>query len=107
MMKFLKWLVKYRRVIIMLCVIVSAVSAVMLFHEEKSIETHPTLTATYFTTTQTDYKTDYNTITVYVTTTGTKYHRKYCRYVDGKDNLTELTEEEAILRGYEHCSVCF
>lgn len=43
---------------------------------------------------------------VYVTSSGKKYHRAECTYVEGKDNLIEMTREEAEEEGYEPCSVC-
>lgn len=103
LMKFLNWLAKYRKIILVSCVIMSIFSAVILFNEEKPVEIQYTPDTSYYTTSNTNY----NTIIVYVTVTGTKYHRKYCRYVDGKNNLTEMNEEIAILKGYERCSVCF
>ena len=44
--------------------------------------------------------------TVYVTRTGEKYHVEGCRYIDGKDDLRNMTIEEAEQAGYEPCSVC-
>lgn len=41
---------------------------------------------------------------VYVTTTGHKYHRKYCRYLI-HSTLTELPRSEAS-KGYAPCKVC-
>ena len=43
---------------------------------------------------------------VYVTQSGEKYHYAGCQYIRGKDNLSEMTEAEAIGEGYEPCSVC-
>ena len=40
---------------------------------------------------------------VYVTKTGSKYHRKGCRYL--KDSCQEISMEKA-RREYEPCSVC-
>lgn len=42
--------------------------------------------------------------TVYVTNTGTKYHRSGCRYL--KDSCIEISINDAISRGYTACSVC-
>ncbi|NLU23199.1 MAG: ImmA/IrrE family metallo-endopeptidase [Clostridiales bacterium] len=44
--------------------------------------------------------------TVYVTVSGTKYHRADCYYVEGKDNLIALTVEQARQDGYQPCSHC-
>lgn len=44
--------------------------------------------------------------TVYVTRTGEKYHVEGCQYIEGKDNLRDMTAEEAERAGYEPCSVC-
>ena len=46
------------------------------------------------------------TETVYVTRTGEKYHVEGCQYIEGKDNLRDMTAEEAEQAGYEPCSVC-
>ncbi len=43
--------------------------------------------------------------TVYVTPSGTKFHRSDCRYVKSKNNLTELTRTDAVQK-YTPCSVC-
>ena len=43
---------------------------------------------------------------VYITKTGKKYHLSNCRYIQGKNNLTELTIFEAENAGYEPCKVC-
>lgn len=44
--------------------------------------------------------------TVYVTRTGEKYHVEGCQYIEGKDDLREMSAEEAEQAGYEPCSVC-
>ncbi len=48
--------------------------------------------------------------TVYVTSGGEKYHADWCQhlYKDGvrKDNIRELSEEQARAQGYTPCSVC-
>ena len=41
---------------------------------------------------------------VYITDTGTKYHRATCRTL--KKNKYEITKEEAIEQGYTACKVC-
>lgn len=43
-------------------------------------------------------------ITVYVTETGEKYHRIYCRYL--KHSKIPVSLREAKLRGYAPCLVC-
>ncbi len=43
-------------------------------------------------------------ITVYVTRTGSKYHRETCRYL--RRSKIEITLLEAVDRGYTSCSVC-
>nr|DAT45845.1 MAG TPA: DNA methyl phosphotriester repair domain protein [Caudoviricetes sp.] len=42
--------------------------------------------------------------TVYITETGTKYHRWSCRYL--KDSCIEISLTNATSRGYTACSVC-
>lgn len=44
------------------------------------------------------------TQTVYITKSGTKYHRSGCGYL--KSSKFSITLEEAIDRGYTPCSVC-
>lgn len=41
---------------------------------------------------------------VYITETGSKYHRSDCQYLWG--SKIEITKQEAIKRGYTACSVC-
>ncbi|MDF2868875.1 MAG: fold metallo-hydrolase [Anaerocolumna sp.] len=41
---------------------------------------------------------------VYITATGSKYHKKDCQYV--KDNGKAILREEATEQGYEPCNVC-
>ncbi|WP_103135165.1 thermonuclease family protein [Mesotoga sp. B105.6.4] len=41
---------------------------------------------------------------VYITDTGTKYHRDGCRYLS--ESVVAIRLSEAIRRGYEPCSVC-
>lgn len=50
--------------------------------------------------------TPYSTQTdiVYVTKTGSKYHRAGCRYL--KKSYREITRTEAKEQGYTACSVC-
>lgn len=45
-----------------------------------------------------------NEETVYVTKTGTKYHKSSCRYV-AKSKIA-ITKTEAQKKGYKACSVC-
>lgn len=52
-----------------------------------------------------DNKGDKNEVVV-VTKTGDKYHLPDCQHVRGKTDLTELTKQEAIDKGYEACKVC-
>ncbi len=42
--------------------------------------------------------------TVYITRTGSKYHRTNCSYL--RKSKTAITREEAIERGYEPCKRC-
>ena len=44
--------------------------------------------------------------TYYVTSAGEKYHRKHCITIKYKNNLTEITLDNAINDGYEPCLVC-
>lgn len=44
---------------------------------------------------------------VFVTEYGTKYHRSDCRYIEGKDNLTEFSINDAENAGYSPCKICF
>lgn len=44
----------------------------------------------------------------YVTRTGSKYHRLWCQYVSGKDDLSYYESSyEAESAGYDACSVCW
>lgn len=43
---------------------------------------------------------------VVVTRTGDKYHLPDCQHVRGKDDVIEMTKQEAIEKGYEPCKVC-
>ncbi len=46
--------------------------------------------------------------TVYITPHfGTKYHKAECYHISGKDNLIELSIEQAEQAGYEPCKDCF
>lgn len=47
------------------------------------------------------------TTIVYVTHTGKKYHLSGCWYIKDKNNLIEISIEEAEAAGYEPCKVCF
>jgi methylphosphotriester-DNA--protein-cysteine methyltransferase len=42
--------------------------------------------------------------TVYITKTGTKYHRASCQYL--RKSQFAITMKEAVDRGYQPCSVC-
>ena len=44
---------------------------------------------------------------VYVTTTGSKYHKWGCQYINGKTNLIDMYISEAQDKGYQPCEVCF
>ena len=45
---------------------------------------------------------------VFVTPSGSKYHRSWCRYVSSKTNLSYYdSASEAESAGYDACSVCF
>lgn len=44
---------------------------------------------------------------VFVTTSGDKYHKHNCYYIENKDNLIELTVETAENAGYKPCKICF
>lgn len=43
---------------------------------------------------------------VYITRTGTKYHKPTCSYVRNRDDLREMTIEEALEEGLQPCKVC-
>ncbi len=43
---------------------------------------------------------------VYVTSSGKKYHLRSCRTIARSKQVTELTVEQARARGYEPCKVC-
>lgn len=45
--------------------------------------------------------------TVYVTSSGKKYHLSGCRYIKNKTNIKSLSQSEAQYLGYSPCSVCF
>jgi len=47
---------------------------------------------------------DPQTITVYITRTGEKYHRDGCRYL--RQSRIPTTLREAVRNGYDPCSVC-
>lgn len=47
---------------------------------------------------------DTNELTVYVTDTGSKYHRDGCRYLSRSRHAISLSD--ALSRGYDACSVC-
>jgi|GEM_PF-5145479 len=43
---------------------------------------------------------------VFLTPSGSKYHRPDCQHVEGKSNLRRLSHEEAIGQGFEPCKTC-
>lgn len=45
-------------------------------------------------------------LTVFVTSTGKKYHYKNCRTISKSKNVTELSIEIAKEKGYKPCKVC-
>lgn len=47
---------------------------------------------------------DTNERTVYITDTGSKYHRSGCRYLSRSEHAISLSD--ALARGYDACSVC-
>lgn len=47
---------------------------------------------------------DNNALTVYITDTGSKYHRDGCRYLSRSKH--EISKSDAQSRGYDACSVC-
>ncbi len=72
----------------------------------------PTVSVSNEPTTQVSNKpTDNSTSTqnktiVKITQYGKKYHKPNCQYVQGKDNTTSLTIEEALKKGLTPCSKC-
>jgi hypothetical protein len=42
---------------------------------------------------------------VFITRSGKKYHRASCKTIQ-KSQVTEISREAAIARGYEACKVC-
>lgn len=55
-------------------------------------------------TTNTQPTTETQSETVYITDSGTKYHRSGCRYLSDSSNA--ISKSAAIASGYEPCSVC-
>ena len=47
---------------------------------------------------------DTNELTVYITDTGSKYHRSGCRYLSRSKHA--ISKSDALSRGYDACSVC-
>lgn len=76
-------------------------------------ESSPAQTSTGHTTSvsahsdNASHESDYINTVVYITEYGTKYHIDGCRYIKGKDNLLEVTIEQAEKAGYEPCEICF
>ncbi len=56
------------------------------------------------TTDEKEKTTNTSKVTVYITRTGSKYHRASCSYL--RKSKTAITREEAIVRGYEPCKRC-
>ena len=67
------------------------------------ITTTTTESITTITTTQTTISNP-NQITVYITDTGTKYHKSDCKYL--KKSSTSISLQEAISQNYKPCSKC-
>ena len=44
--------------------------------------------------------------TYFVTSSGKKYHRKFCIIIKHRTNLTECTINEAVDGGYKPCQIC-
>lgn len=42
----------------------------------------------------------------YVTQTGEKYHKKFCKHIKYKTNITGYTLEDVLYKGYEPCLDC-
>ena len=43
---------------------------------------------------------------IFVTEYSIKYHRSGCRYIEGKENLTEFSIDDAENTGYSACKIC-
>lgn len=96
--------------------VVGAVFYVAKSENESSIvisESSAPQTSTEYTTSISEHnsitssESDYINTVVYITEYGTKYHIDGCRYIKGKDNLLEVTIEQAEKAGYEPCEICF
>ena len=85
---------KRRTIIILICLFIVFASAGAWLHSEVEDSVD------YAVHTQTEAR------TVYVTATGTRYHKQDCQYVKGKDNLTEMTLAEAEEDMLTPCKVC-
>ena len=48
-----------------------------------------------------------DTIEVYVTKYGKRFHLAGCRYIKHRNDLLEISVEEAEIAGYEPCEICF
>ncbi len=48
-----------------------------------------------------------STVTYYMTSNGTKYHKAGCSYIANKENLKEISSDSAELSKYSPCSRCF
>lgn len=58
-------------------------------------------------TSKTVAETGDDTLAVYITQYGEKYHIEGCRYIKDKDDLLKISVEEAERAGYEPCEICF
>lgn len=67
--------------------------------------TTETTTSEITTKTNTKIRTSDNPI-VYITKYGEKFHQAGCYYIEGKDDIIELPESEAINLGYTPCKIC-
>ena len=92
-------------VIITLIVLVTGVTGVYSFSQYQKKHTY-----VFEDSTQIDIssiETNSNSeFTVFITEYGEKYHRLGCQYIEGKENLLEVSVEQAEKAGYEPCEVC-
>lgn len=68
---------------------------------KKQIESYKSYEDTYY---DSDYSEENNTYTVYITESGSKYHKDGCRYLWNSKIAIDIND--AIAEGYEPCSVC-
>ena len=83
-------------------VIVSLVVSVIAMNTGSSNRNSTTISATSVTV-QPTRRPNIKSVIVYVTDTGTKYHREGCSYLQSKN---KLTLKEALDMGYEPCKRC-